>query len=96
MARLTDDQLYNVISVHLMDGIEQMTLEELKDLALEQRRSEYLAPDRKIDQNAVLEELCTRYDGDTDLVREFIHNRCLDCADVTPETLDAVIGEFMA
>lgn len=96
MARLTDDQLYNIVSVHHRDEIEQMTLEELKDLALEQRRSEYLAPDGKFDQSAILEALLGRFGGDTDQLRAFIFTRCSDCADVTPRFLDDVIVEFMA
>lgn len=92
MNRLTDDQLFNVVSTHCHNQIESMSMEELKDQLLEYRRAEYLAVDGKFDQLAVLESLVNEFHNDTDRVREFI---TANAVDVSEETAAEIIEEFM-
>jgi hypothetical protein len=71
--------------------VDSMSLDELRNAAIDSRISEFQNAAGGVSQNDLLDSLLMRFDGDTDLVREFMVENGMDEDDA-----EVAIANFMA
>jgi|LakMenE01Jun11ns_1017448.scaffolds.fasta_scaffold9529143_2 hypothetical protein len=80
-----------IAEAHCQRDVDSMSLDELRNAAMDSRMSELQNAAGGVSQDDLLDSLLMRFDGDTDLVREFMVENGADGADA-----EEAIAKFMA
>jgi hypothetical protein len=80
-----------IAEAHCQRYVDLMSLDELRNEAMDSRMSELQNASGGVSQDELLDSLLTRFDSDTGLVLEFMVNHGADGADA-----EEAIAKFMA
>jgi hypothetical protein len=80
-----------IAEAHCQRDVDSMSLDELRNAAMDSRMSELQNASGGISQDELLDSLLMRFDGDTNLMWEFMVNHGADGADA-----EEAIAKFMA
>lgn len=83
--------LRKVVEALCKRDVDSMSLDDLRSAAIDSRISEFQNAAGGISQDKLLDSLLMRFDGDTDLVREFMVENGMDEDDA-----EVAIAKFMA